>query len=168
MNFNSALVAALPELRVFAIWLTKDRDQSDDLVQETACRALRFRESFVIGTNMEGWLKVIAKNLFYSERGKAARTVSMPDGFAETLPYLPDAIDRIELAEAAEAIQALPTTMREALMLVGFEGEKYGAAAIILGTEPGTVKSRVNRARLRLGPQFGRYTRSAQREVDRV
>jgi RNA polymerase sigma-70 factor, ECF subfamily len=145
------LLSAIPRLRAFAISLSGNIDKADDLVQETLLRAWGNLDSFQQGTNMTAWLFTILRNVFYSDFRKKKREVQDSDGhFAANLASSPAQDGYMDLSDFREALKTLPETQREALILVGASGLSYEEAAEICGCAVGTVKSRVNRARLRL------------------
>ena len=149
---RDAMLAAVPSLRAFAISLSGNVDRADDLVQETLLRALANIDSFQPGTNMPAWLFTILRNLFRSEYRKRRREVEDTDGsYAETLKSQPEQTSHVEFGEFRTALTKLPDDQREALILVGASGFSYEEAAEICGCAVGTIKSRVNRARTRLG-----------------
>lgn len=145
------LLAAVPSLRAFAISLTGQVDRADDLVQDTLLRALSNIHRFQPGTNLHAWLFTILRNLFHSEFRKRRREVEDPDGsFAGRLKVQPEQGSRLDFDDFREALTRLPHDQREALLLVGASGFSYEEAAEICGCAVGTIKSRVNRARVRL------------------
>ena len=151
-SVREAMLAAVPSLRAFAISLSGNVDRADDLVQETLTRALANIDSFRPGTNMPAWLFTILRNQFRSEYRKRRREVEDSDGsYTESLKSHPEQEGRIEFAEFRAALAKLPADQREALVLVGASGFSYEEAAAICGCAVGTIKSRVNRARTRLG-----------------
>ena len=148
---RDAILALVPNLRAFAISLSRDPDRADDLVQETLLRAIREIDSFQPGTNMSAWLFTILRNLFLSEYRKRRREVEDTDGrYADSLKSPPEQHGRVELEEFRVALAKLPSDQREALLLVGASGFNYEEAAAICKTAVGTIKSRVHRARRRL------------------
>jgi RNA polymerase sigma-70 factor (ECF subfamily) len=151
-SVRDAILKAVPSLRAFAISLCGNVDRADDLVQETLLRALANIHSFQPGSNMSAWLFTILRNLFRSEYRKRRREVEDTDGsYAESMKSQPEQTSRLELGEFRAALQQLPSDQREALILVGASGFSYEEAAEICGCAIGTIKSRVNRARTRLG-----------------
>jgi RNA polymerase sigma-70 factor (ECF subfamily) len=145
------ILATLPTLRAFAVSLCGNIDRADDLVQETIVRAIANIESFEPGTNMPAWLFTILRNLFRSEYRKRRREVEDTEGqYTESLKSYPEQESRMELEELRDALANLPADQREALILVGASGFSYQEAADICGCAVGTIKSRVNRARVRL------------------
>ena len=148
---RNSILAAIPNLRAFAISLSGNVDRADDLVQETILRALANINSFQPGTNMPAWLFTILRNLFRSEYRKRRREVEDATGmYAESLKSQPEQGSRLEFEELRTALAQLPEDQREAVILVGASGFSYEEAAAICGCAVGTVKSRVNRARNRL------------------
>jgi RNA polymerase sigma-70 factor, ECF subfamily len=155
-EFRDGLLKALPNLRAFAISLTRDGDRSDDLVQDTILRAWNKRETFTPGTNLSAWLFTILRNAFYSEHRKRVREVEDPGGDqAARLTTAPDQVSKLELRDLQEALQRLRPDQREALLLVAAEGMSYEDAAAVCGVAVGTIKSRVNRARTQLAALLG-------------
>ncbi|WGD30004.1 sigma-70 family RNA polymerase sigma factor [Ancylobacter sp. WKF20] len=146
------IIAAIPNLRAFAISLSGNVDRADDLVQETLLRAFANINSFRTGTNLPAWLFTILRNLFRSEYRKRRREVPDSDGaFAATLTTNPDQNTHLDFEDFRTALDKLPPDQREALVLVGASGFSYEEAAEICQCAVGTIKSRVNRARKRLG-----------------
>jgi RNA polymerase sigma-70 factor (ECF subfamily) len=145
------MLAAVPSLRAFGISLCGDVDQADDLVQETLHRALANLDSFQPGTNMPAWLITILRNLFYTNYRRRRREVEDGEGrYAASLKSQPEQESRVEFEELRSALAKLSADQREALILVGASGFSCEEAAKICGCAPGTIKSRVNRARTRL------------------
>jgi RNA polymerase sigma-70 factor (ECF subfamily) len=148
---RDAMLATVPSLRAYAMSLCRDVDRADDLVQATLLNAWAHIDSFEAGTNMAAWLFTILRNGFNSEYRKRRREVADVDGvYAATLTSPPEQEGCIELEEFREALGRLPVEQREALVLVGASGFSYDQAADICGCAVGTIKSRVNRARLKL------------------
>lgn len=145
------LIASIPSLRAFAVSICGNSDRADDLVQETLVKAWSSLDSFTEGTNLTAWLFTILRNIFYSEFRKRRREASDPDGEYAASLIAPDSQEaHMEFLDFREAMQKLPLDQREALILVGASGMSYEDAAEICGCAPGTMKSRVNRARTRL------------------
>jgi RNA polymerase sigma-70 factor, ECF subfamily len=148
---RDSMLTAVPHLRAFAISFCGNVGRADDFVQETLLRALANINSFQPGTNVHSWLFTILCNLIRSYYQKRRREVEDADGgYPDNLKSLPEQHGRLELEEVRVALTKLPSTQREALLLVGASGFSYAEAAEICETAIGTVKSRVNRARTRL------------------
>lgn len=154
--FVDGIMASLKSLRSFAISLTRDVHQAEDLVQETVLKAISRQESFEAGTNLQAWLFTILRNLFFSGHRKTQREVEDTDGaYAAKLVTIPDQEDRMTVQDLEAALARLPQEQREAILLIGAEGMAYEEAAEVLGVKVGTIKSRVNRARNRLAELMG-------------
>jgi RNA polymerase sigma-70 factor, ECF subfamily len=145
------LVAAIPNMRAFAISLCGNRDRADDLVQEALVKAWHHLDSYQEGTNLKAWLFTILRNAYFSELRKTKREVADSDGqLAARLSVPPEQQGHLDLADLNRALLQLPPDQREAVILVGAEGFSYEEAASVSGCAVGTVKSRVNRARAKL------------------
>jgi len=145
------LIKAVPNLRAFAISLCGDVDRADDLVQETLVKAWNNLASFEQGTNLKAWLFTILRNTYFSECRKLRREVKDPDGeLAAKLSVQPEQHGHMDFVDFKVALAQLSHDQREALLLVGAEGFSYEEVAHICGCAVGTIKSRVNRARVRL------------------
>ena len=145
------IVTHLPAMRAFALSLCRNGSTADDLVQDTIVKAWKNIDKFKAGTNMRAWLFTILRNTFYSDRRKAKREVADVDGqMAATLSQKPDHDGRMAMNDFETEFAKLPSEQREALMLVGAMGFSYEEAAETCRVAVGTIKSRVNRGRVRL------------------
>ncbi len=150
-SLRDDLVAAIPNMRAFAISLCGNRDRADDLVQEALVKAWHHLDSFEVGTNLKAWLFTILRNAYFSELRKTKREVADSDGLMAARVAVPaEQHAHLDLKDLSRALAELPVDQREALILVGAEGFSYEDAASISGCAVGTVKSRVNRARSKL------------------
>ncbi|MDG2166712.1 MAG: RNA polymerase sigma factor [Opitutales bacterium] len=140
--------------------LSGDRDLSEDLVQETFWRILRYRKSYKSENSFKGWMFQVGRNLFYDQmnKNKPGRVVSMADVQFESASsgILPD-----ESAEKNErsvllkqAMDKLPEDKKEILILSRYEHLSYAEIGDILGCSEGAVKVRVFRAMEQLRIQF--------------
>jgi RNA polymerase sigma-70 factor (ECF subfamily) len=144
-------IDAIPALRAFARSLCGNAVRADDLVQEALAKALTKIHSFQEGSNAQAWLITILRNQYFSEGRKRRREVEDGDGhFAATLVTPGRQQDNLEVKDLMSALQMIADEKREALLLVTASGYSYEEAAEIMGTKPGTVKSRVSRARAEL------------------
>jgi RNA polymerase sigma-70 factor (ECF subfamily) len=150
-SIRDALVEEIPSLRAFAASLSRNMSEADDLVQETLLKAIKSADSFKEGTNLRAWLFTILRNTFYSTYRKRKRETLDGDGYHESRLVSPASqLDHLHFQDMRAALNQLPFEQREALILVGASGMSYEEAAEICGCALGTVKSRVNRARVRL------------------
>jgi len=151
-SFKREMLSTLPSLRAFAVSLTGKHDKADDLVQDTVMKAWAKQSSFQMGTNIKAWLFTILRNEFYSQMRKRGREVQDSDGvFTERLSVHPSQYGSMDLEDFKKALSQLPDDQREAIILIGASGFSYEEAAAICECAVGTMKSRVSRARSRLG-----------------
>ncbi len=129
--------------------MTRSRDGADDLVQETATRALAAYAQFEPGTNLRGWLTTILRNQYISDLRKRHLTVG-DDDLADMLATPAAQIHAIELAEVTAAMETLSERHREVLMLVAISEMDQEEAAHRCHCAVGTIKSRLSRARSEL------------------
>jgi RNA polymerase sigma-70 factor (ECF subfamily) len=147
-DLREAMLAALPNLRAFAMSLTHNVTYADDLVQDTILRAWKNLDRFEAGTNLQAWLFTILRNGFYSQHRKKRREVEDPDGsYAACLRAPPEQPATCDVQDMLKALAKLPVEHREALLLIVAEGLSYEEAARVCGVPVGTMKSRTFRAR---------------------
>ena len=157
-EFQDHLIEQLPYLTAFARKLARDRARADDLVQETALRALCHRDKFEPGTNLRAWLSTILRNQFYNEIRAHARSSAYEETGTLAAPSAeaPAQESRLAMRDFERAFAKLPKPQREALLLVGKDGLSYEEAARVAGCPEGTMKSRVCRARMNLDALLNR------------
>lgn len=155
-RFRESLVGAIPNLRAFAISLCRDATRADDLVQETLLKAWSHANTFEDGTNFKAWLFTILRNTYFSELRKVGHKVrEAEESDAAELAVPGEQHGHMDLVDVSIAMEQLSPEQREAVTLVAAEGFSYEEAARVCGCEVGTVKSRVNRARMRLVKLLG-------------
>lgn len=139
----------------FARWLTHNREDADDLVQETYLKAWQKFSSFQLGTNFRAWMYRILRNAFLSSRTglQATMTVALnlhEDGI-ELAPTTetPESllIERCNRELVRRVIEELPVHLREVILLCEMEEMSYHEIAETLSIPIGTVMSRLARAR---------------------
>ena len=163
-SFVDGILASVPSLRGFAVSLTWDINQAEDLVQETVLKALSKQEQFAAGTCLQAWLFTILRNHFFSAHRRSMREEGDADGsYAAMMTSIADQEDKVMIQDVAAALGKLPPGQREAIVLVGVDGLSYEEAAQALGCAVGTVKSRVNRARNCLADLMGFDPREGHR-----
>ena len=153
-SFREQMIAFLPRLSAFALSLTGNADQRDDLVQETCSRALARRDQWQPGTRLDSWMFRIAQNLWL-DRKRAERY----RGELVDIDMVSDLTDsdgrritesRLALAEVLSGLDHLSPEHRVLIGLVCVDGMTYRQAAEVLELPLGTVMSRLARARLAL------------------
>ena len=153
-ELRTRMVELLPRLRRFAVALTGDLDQADDLVQETCTRALARVEQWQQGTRLDSWMYRIAQNLWIDRaRARKARGEHVEVEAAEDLAGSDGRIvaeSRLTLEAVSAAMAHLAEEQRVLVALVCVDGLSYKEAAEITQTPIGTVMSRLARARREL------------------
>ena len=150
-ELQSALLDVLPHLRAFARSLTRNRDQADDLVNDTIVRAISASKQFTPGTNFKAWIFTILRNLYYNQSRKDhSRNVPYDEATLTEHASPPTQEGALEFGDFRRAFWQLGEDHREVLMLVGASGLSYEEAAKICDCAVGTIKSRVSRARQEL------------------
>ncbi len=153
------LAELLPQLRLRALKLTRDRELADDLLQETALRALSFEDSYKQDTNLKAWLHQVLFSVFVTRcRRRRPSSRFLLEHAADpnlwcgaTEPSRPNE----GLSPPVErAIQALPRQFGQVVVLVDLHDMSYGEAAAHLGVPIGTVMSRLHRGRRLLAVQL--------------
>jgi RNA polymerase sigma-70 factor (ECF subfamily) len=151
-RFQKALIAEMSHVRAFARSLCAGRqDEADDLAQEALAKAWAARESYAPASPLRAWLFTIVRNTYRSDRRKKWRETLLANmeevGGATSGRETPA---KIELDDARRALSVLEEDQREALVLVAIAGFSIEEAAAICDAPPGTIKSRIARARMRL------------------
>ena len=156
VDFTQHLLSIQTALFRFAFKLTADREEANDLLQETSLKALDNEEKFTPDTNFKGWMYTIMRNIFINNYRKTVRDQTFVDQtdnlFHLNLPQ-DSGFDSTEgaydLKEIHRIVNALPKDYRVpfAMYVSGF---KYREIAEKLGLPLGTVKSRIFFTRQRL------------------
>jgi len=149
-SFDAAVLACRTGLRANAMKFTKDRDRAEDLVQDTILKALREHEMFRHDTNLMGWLFVMMRNIYLTQRRRDHRLVEDPDGgYAADLAIPAEQEAVIDLKDVHRCLMSVTPVYRESLLLAA-EGISYSEIGRQVGANEGTIKSRVSRARAEL------------------
>jgi RNA polymerase sigma-70 factor (ECF subfamily) len=166
--FEELAMPLFPQLYNFAHWLTQNREEAEDLVQETYAKALKGFSSFQQGTNYRAWMYRILRNSFLTSRSGLKVKMTVPlesdeDGTelaieAETPETL--LFSRSDSEAIRKAIEDLPLHHREVILLCEVEEMSYQEISETLSIPIGTVMSRLSRARRTLRDllqvQFGK------------
>src|SRR4051812_4630846 len=149
----------LDDVYRFALSLTRDESDADDVVQETFLRAYRSWHTFIPGTDCRRWLFTICRNVFLRSRERQRPTVDLEDGEQDAVAAgsvyaaaresgYSDIYARVDLAPALrEALDELQEPFRSAVILVDVEDMTYESAAGVMGAPIGPVRSRLFRGR---------------------
>jgi RNA polymerase sigma-70 factor, ECF subfamily len=153
-------VECLDGLYSYALVLTRNHAEAEDLVQETYVRAMQAVGRLRAGSNMKGWLFTILRNIWFNQLRKrrngpqmveievwddVANSVAEPSKNSHDL-Y----VSKLETEQVRAAIQELPVQFREIILLREYEDLSYREIASILHCPVGTVMSRLGRTRAKL------------------
>lgn len=168
--FEKEAVPHMDSLYNFALRMTGDSDEADDLVQETYLKAFRFFDKFERGTNCKAWLFRIMKNTYINSYRKTSKEPDKVDyqdveNFYENIK--PSSTDSAHLEkdiydnllddELSNAIASLPEDFRTVIILCDIEGFTYDEIADFVDIPVGTVRSRLHRARKMLFSKLYNY-----------
>lgn len=166
-EFEEHAMAHVDSLYNMALRMVFNKEEAEDLVQETYLKAYRFFDTFQKGTNLKAWLFKILRNTFINNYRK---TASMPgEIFFDDIESIQisapneettksgEAVDTLEKKyndlgsllddEVKSALDSLPIEYREAILLSDVEELSYKDISEITNVPIGTVKSRLNRGR---------------------
>ena len=148
-KFRRELLEIQSELQRFAYKLTADKEEANDLLQETSLKALGNMDKYTPGTNFKGWVYTIMRNIFINNYRKETRDqicVDTTDNFfhinssQEFDNYITD--NGYDTKEIYRVVHSLPRDYRIPF-LMHISGFKYREIADRLGLPLGTVKSRI-------------------------
>lgn len=173
LSFQREALPWLDDVYRFALSLSRNEAEAEDIVQETFLRAYRSWHTYQPGSDARRWLFTISRNVFLRLRERGRRQVEAEDGDVEALAAVReqetsrrDEVDelltRIDLGPAiGAALDELQEPFRSAVVLVDVEDQSYEAAAEVLGVPIGTVRSRLFRGRRLLQQKLLDYARDA-------
>jgi RNA polymerase sigma-70 factor (ECF subfamily) len=171
--FEQEALPWLDDVYRFALSLTHDENDAEDVVQDTFLRAYRSWNTYAVGSDCRRWLFTICRNAFLRSRERQRRTVELDDTERDVLTAalstsdapragLEDILFRTDLLPAIErALARVPPTFRSVVVLVDIEEQSYEAAAEILGVPIGTVRSRLFRGRRIMQELLAAHARDA-------
>ena len=172
-RFADEALVWLPDVTRFALSLTRDQANADDLIQDTFLRAYKSWDTFFPGSACRGWLFAICRNTYFRQSIRDRRMVQCDDPELEALAAAAvhasadtsgagDLFTRIDLHDALDrALDALPDQFREAIILVDVQDQSYDTAARVVGVPVGTIRSRLFRGRRLLQEALLEYARDA-------
>jgi len=171
-EFQQEAVTHINSLYNYALHLTMNPDDAENLVQETYLKAYKFFNSFERGTNCKAWLFKILKNNYINRFRKNSREPgkvdydlikdfyhSIKDVRSDTSEAESDYFHSLMHEEVYQALQSLPEEFREVIQLCDIEGFTYEEIANMVESPIGTVRSRLYRGRKLLRAQLETYAR---------
>lgn len=154
--FESKLLTLQGELLKFAMKLTSDPDDANDLLQETTLRALDNQEKYTHETNFKGWLFTIMRNIFSNNFHRLANRSWFTDGIESIYHTLKgkeysheESDDSCNISAIQTAIEGLPSEYKEPFSMY-ISGFKYKEIAETMNLPLGTIKSRIFLTRQKL------------------
>ncbi|TFV95755.1 RNA polymerase sigma factor [Algoriphagus kandeliae] len=153
LEFSYSLNKLSSTLKPFALKLTRDMDDANDLLQDTMVKAFTNRDKFTEGTNLKAWLYTIMKNTFITNYQRMVRRGTFVDT-TDNLHYINSSDSQIEngaygnfaMDDITLAIENLDDVYKTPFMM-HFRGFKYHEIADKLQIPIGTVKNRIHIAR---------------------
>lgn len=159
-TFSQIAIEHIDALFGFAVALTRDQTEAEDLVQETYLRAVQAFGRLMPDSNLKAWLFIIMRNIWLNQvrhKRNGPRFVEFEPQQESVNGNDPSANDpyfifvtKLECEQVRKAIESLPLAHREVIVLRELEGFSYQQIAGILDCPAGTVMSRVARAREKL------------------
>ena len=169
-DFNDEIIPHLDALYNFALRLTSDPNDAEDLVQDTIVKAFRFFSSYEKGTNAKAWLFRILKNSYinsYRKKSKQPQQVDYDEvsSFYETIrDERTDTSDLESIMyreliddDISTALESLPEDFRTVVLLCDVEGFTYEEISNMLDVPIGTIRSRLHRGRNLLRTKLTEY-----------
>ncbi len=178
-QFRTEALPCFEDVARYALSLTRDQDEADDLTQDTFLRAFRSWHQYTAGTECRRWLFTICRNHFLRRQERGKRVASYDDPEVEALAAASvhatavhsgwsDIFDRVDLGDAlTHALAGLAEPFRDAVVSVDHLDLSYEAAAELLGVPIGTVRSRLFRGRRLLQEQLLTFAKDAGLTMER-
>ncbi len=154
----------------FALKLTANENDAEDLVQDTIVKAFRFFSSYEKGTNAKGWLFRILKNSYINNYRKESKRPARVDydeiePFYETIRSEQSNTTDLESTmfgammddDISTALSRLPEDFRTVVLLCDVESFSYEEIANMLDVPIGTIRSRLHRGRNLLKAELSDY-----------
>jgi RNA polymerase sigma-70 factor (ECF subfamily) len=149
-GFEAEAMPHLSSLFRVAMWSERNRDEAEDLVQDTLRQALESFHRYKPGTNCRAWLMSILQHVRSNRHRAKSRSpvVSDPEGqIAGTIPFVPPVPDTLTDEEILAALRQIPAQFQEVILLSDVEELTYKEIAASLNVPIGTVMSRLHRGR---------------------
>lgn len=160
--FEAEALPLMGDVFRVAMWLVRDREEAEDLTQETFAQALRSFRHFTPGTNCRAWLVTILYRTNGKRRFKLGRLKIVEDTeeqIAQAVAFVPPIPQQLQDEEILAALKKIPSQYSEVVVLVDVEEYSYKEVAEFLGVPIGTVMSRLHRGRKLLRQELTVYAR---------
>lgn len=156
-TFKSEALPHIDRLFRLAMWFERDRQEAEDLVQDTLVQALRSFHRYTPGTNCRAWLVTILHHVRSNRRRAAHRrreVQDVDDGIAEHVAFVPAVPQTLTDEEMLAALRGVPEPYQDIILLCDVEEMTYKEIAAALAIPIGTVMSRLHRGRAALRKQL--------------
>lgn len=161
-DFEAEALPWLPDLYRAARWMTGNREEAEDLVQETLSQALRSFHRYEKGTNCRAWMTKIMYHVNGKRLRKLGRLKLVEDSdemIAETVPFEPSVPQNLTDEDIIAAVKRVPDPFRHIVLLADVEEFAYKEIAEMAQIPIGTVMSRLHRGRKLLRSELSDYAR---------
>jgi RNA polymerase sigma-70 factor (ECF subfamily) len=159
LAFETEAMPHVERLFRHAMWLTRNRAEAEDLVQETLVQALQSFHRFTPGTNCRAWLVTILQHVRSNRQRKLGRVIvdsTLEERAANVVPFVPPIPDAVTDEDMLLALQQIPSHHQEVILLCDVEEMTYKEIAAALDVPIGTVMSRLHRGRQLLRTELAR------------
>ena len=160
--FEAEALPLMADIFRIAKYLVRDREEAEDLTQETFAQALKSFHRYTPETNCRAWLVTILYNLNNKRRYKLGRLKLVEDTeeqIAQTVAFEPPIPQQLTDEEILQALERIPENFRIVVILTDVEDFSYKEVAELLQKPIGTVMSRLHRGRRLLRQQLTDYAR---------
>jgi RNA polymerase sigma-70 factor (ECF subfamily) len=160
--FEAEAMPLMADVFRVALYLARDREEAEDLTQETFAQALKSFHRYTSGTNCRAWLVTILYHLNSKRRrrlGKLKLVEDVEEQITNTVAFEPPIPEHLTDEEILQALERIPKQFREVVLLTDVEEFSYKEVAELLQTPIGTVMSRLHRGRRLLRQQLTEYAR---------
>ncbi|MGD8426157.1 MAG: sigma-70 family RNA polymerase sigma factor [Balneolaceae bacterium] len=178
-DFEEEIIPHLDAMYNFALRLTSDPSDAEDLVQDTIVKAYRFFSSYEKGTNAKAWLFRILKNSYINNYRKKSKQPNQVDYDEVSTFYETIRAERTDTSDLEDkmfrdlidddisnALEDLPEDFRTVVLLCDVEGFTYEEIANMLDVPIGTIRSRLHRGRNLLKAQLMEYAKKRGYQPD--
>jgi RNA polymerase sigma-70 factor (ECF subfamily) len=151
--FEAEAMPHLDRLFRLALWFERNRDEAEDLVQETMMQALQSFHRFRPGTNCRAWLVTILQHVRSNRRRARQRSLLVEDPddrMANTVPFVAPVPETLTDEDMLGALSRIPVQFQEVIVLCDVEELTYKEIGDTLSIPVGTVMSRLHRGRAAL------------------
>ncbi|MEO0872985.1 MAG: RNA polymerase sigma factor [Bacteroidota bacterium] len=170
-TFGQIFQEHIPNLQAFALQLTRDKNDAEDLYQDTVYKAIRYRHLYKPKTNLQAWLMTIMRNTFINEWRRRKRKQQITEmqipgvTFSQSTPVSNGGERKMVMQEIMKTLSEIDKGLSKPF-LMAFKGYKYEEIAEEMGLPLGTVKSRIHQARKLLKAKIKRdYQRKNLQDI---